>query len=173
MKALAIATLATIPPLLLVTSCREAEPPAPDPEEAAVVAVVQQLFEAMRTGDSTAAANVFHPAARVAHAGDDGLSIRSPQTLVGMIAEPRDEVYSEPIWDWVVRVDGRLAQMWTKYAFYIGDTFSHCGSDAFQLYKGRTGWRITELVDTRRTEDCWYPPGREPGGTGETGDTES
>ena len=150
--------------LLLATACEQPEPPAPDPEEEAVVAVVQQLFEAMRTNDSAMAVATFHPAARVGHAGENSISFGSPQRLVEMISSPGDEVHEEPIWDWVVNVDGRLAQMWTRYAFYIGDTFSHCGTDAFELYKGRNGWKITQLVDTRRTEDCWYPPGREPEG---------
>ena len=162
MKTSVTATLAANTALLLATACQEPEPPAPDPEEEAVVAVVQQLFEAMRTSDSTLAANAFHPAARVGRAGEDRLSFASPQDLIQMIAGPKEEVYDEPIWDWVVNVDGNLAQMWTKYAFYTGDTFSHCGTDAFELFKGRNGWQITQLVDTRRTENCWYPPGREP-----------
>lgn len=169
MKTSALASLAATAALLLAAGCQEDEPPAPDPEEEAVVAVVQQLFEAMRTNDSTMAARTFHPAARVGRAGEGRISFGSTEDLIAMIAAPRDEVYDEPIWDWVVNVDGRLAQMWTKYAFYTGDTFSHCGSDAFELYKGRNGWQITQLVDTRRTEDCWYPPGREPDGAGEGG----
>ena len=173
MKTFAPATLATTAVLLLGTACQEAEPPAPDPEEEAVVAVVQRLFEAMRTSDSTLAAGVFHSAARVGRAGERNISFGSPQGLVGMIAAPKDEVHDEPIWDLVVNVDGHLAQVWTKYAFYIGDTFSHCGSDAFELFKGRHGWQITQLVDTRRTENCWYPPGREPEGAGEGDGSES
>ena len=173
MKISAIATLVATTAILLAAACQEAEPPPPDPELEAVVAVVQQLFEAMRTNDSIMAASTFHPAARVGHAGESGISFRSPQGLVGMIANPQDDVYEEPIWDWVVSVDGRLAQMWTKYAFYTGDTFSRCGTDAFELYKGRNGWKITQLVDTRRTEDCWYPPGREPEGAAEAAESES
>lgn len=166
MKISAIATLGATTALLLAAACQDAEPPPPDPEEEAVMAVLQQLFDAMRTGDSTLAAATFHPAARVGRAGDTGISFRSTQGLLEMIAGSGDEVYDEPIWDSVVNIDGRLAQVWTKYAFYIGDTFSHCGTDAFELYMGRNGWTITQLVDTRRTEDCWYPPGREPEGAG-------
>lgn len=136
--------------------------PGAHPDEAAVVAVVEQLFEAMRTGDAEMAAAVFHPDARLGRAGDDGISFSPVDGFVQMIGNPRDEVYDEPIWDWVVNVDGRLAQMWTKYAFYRDDTFSHCGTDAFELYKSDAGWQVTQLVDTSRREDCWYPPGREP-----------
>ena len=140
----------------------EAEPTA-DPEEAAVVAAVEQLFEAMRTGDSEMAAAVFHPEARLGRAGEDGISFRPADGFIEMIGQPRDEVYDEPVWDWTVQIDGRLAQMWTRYAFYRDEEFSHCGWEGFQLYKGESGWQITQLIDTMyRGEDCWYPPGREP-----------
>lgn len=138
--------------------------PEVHPEEAAVVAAVVQLFDAMRTGDSEMAAAVFHPDARLGSAADEGIRFSSVDGFVAMIGRPRDEIYDEPIWDWTVSVDGRMAQMWTKYAFYRGlegDEFSHCGTDAFELYKSDAGWQITQLVDTRRSEDCWYPPGRE------------
>lgn len=136
--------------------------PEVHPEEAAVVAVVEQLFEAMRTGDGEMAAAVFHPDARLGRATEEGISFSPVDGFVEMIGSARDEVYDEPIWDWVVNVDGRLAQMWTKYAFYRDDTFSHCGTDAFELYRSDAGWQVTQLVDTSRREDCWYPPGREP-----------
>ncbi len=136
--------------------------PDPDPEEAAVVAAVEQLFEAMRTGDSEMAAAVFHPDARLGRAGEDGISFRPADGFIEMIGQPRDEVYDEPVWDWTVQIDGRLAQMWTRYAFYRDEEFSHCGWEGFQLYKGESGWQITQLIDTMHREDCWYPPGREP-----------
>lgn len=170
MKTPAIATLATAAALTLLTACQpEAPPPEPelvaaqpDPEEEAVVAAVLQLFEAMRTADGEMARAVFHPDARLGRAGDDGISFRPADGFIEMIGRPRDVVYDEPIWDWEVQIDGRLAHMWTKYAFYLGDEFSHCGEESFQLYKADTGWQITQLIDTSRREDCFYPPGREP-----------
>jgi len=163
-------TMAIVTIALLAAACApqpeapeaEAEPMA-DPEEAAVVAAVEQLFEAMRTGDSEMARAVFHPDARLGRAGEDGISFRPADGFIEMIGQPRDEVYDEPVWDWTVQIDGRLAQMWTRYAFYRDEEFSHCGWEGFQLYKGETGWQITQLIDTMyRGEDCWYPPGREP-----------
>ena len=140
-------------------------PPAPEPhpEEAAVVAVVEQLFEAMRTSDGEMAAAVFHPDARIGRATEEGISFNPVDGFVQAVGRPKEQVWDEPIWDWTVRVDGRLAQMWTKYAFYLDDAFSHCGSDAFELYRSDSGWQVTQLVDTSRQEECWYPPGREPG----------
>ncbi len=138
-----------------------AEPEA-DPAVAEVVATVERLFEAMRTNDGELAASVFHADARLGRATDEGISFGPVDGFVAAIGRPKDEVWDEPIWDWVVNVDGRLAQMWTKYAFFLGEEFSHCGSDAFELYRAGEDWRITQLVDTSRSEGCWYPPGREP-----------
>ncbi len=132
------------------------------PEEAEVVATVERLFEAMRTSDGELARSVFHPEARLGRATDEGISFSPADGFIEAIGTPKDEVWDEPIWDWTVTVDGRMGQMWTKYAFYLGENFSHCGSDAFELYRGEDGWQITQLVDTSRREDCWYPPDRTP-----------
>ena len=131
-------------------------------DEEAVVAAVESLFEAMRTSDSTLARSAFHPTARLGRATEEGIAFNGVDGFIGAIGREKAEVWDEPIWDWTVSVDGRLAQMWTKYAFYLGDTFSHCGVDALELYKSATGWQITQLVDTSREEDCWLPPGRAP-----------
>ena len=139
-----IAAVAITAGLLLTASCaQEAEVPdaAPTPEsdseEAAVVAAVEQLFEAMRTGDSEMARAVFHPEARLGRAGEDGISFRPADGFIESIGRPRDEVYDEPIWDWTVHVDGRLAQMWTKYAFYRGDTFLALRQGGLPALQGR------------------------------------
>ena len=170
MKNPALPTLAAAAILTLLAACQpephpadpEPEAAAPDPEEAAVVAAVIQLFDAMRAGDSEMARAVFHPDARLGRAGENGISFRPADGFIEMIGQPRDVVYDEPIWDWEVQIDGRLAHLWTKYAFYLGEEFSHCGEESFQLYRSDDGWQITQLIDTSRDEDCFYPPGREP-----------
>jgi hypothetical protein len=56
-----------------------------------------------------------------------------------------------------VQIDGDFAQVWCDYAFYTDNTFSHCGIDAFQLHKGKDGWKIFHLADTRRKDNCVIP----------------
>ncbi len=70
---------------------------------------------------------------------------------------PRKEVYSEPIWDVRIEVDGNLAQVWASYAFYVDKNFYHCGVDAFQLVKENEEWKIFQLSDTRQREGCNIP----------------
>jgi hypothetical protein len=54
-------------------------------------------------------------------------------------------------------MDGSLAAVWVDYAFYLNNTFSHCGVDSFHLVKTEEGWKIFNLVDTRRKSDCVIP----------------
>ena len=64
------------------------------------------------------------------------------------------EVYDEQITFDVVKIDGELAMVWAPYKFYIGEKFSHCGVDCFQLVKLNGEWKIQYLVDTRRRQGC-------------------
>jgi hypothetical protein len=41
-----------------------------------------------------------------------------------------------------------------NYKFYVGETFSHCGVNSFQLFKDKEGWKIIYLIDTRRKDPC-------------------
>lgn len=132
---------------------------AQEDEEAAVMAVVEGLFDAMRAGDSTAFRAALHPSATAATAFvRDGVPTLTREAsldgFVQAVGTPHEDVWDERIWDSEVRVDGRLATAWMEYAFYAGETFSHCGVDAFQLFKGEEGWKIFHIADTRRTEGC-------------------
>jgi hypothetical protein len=53
-----------------------------------------------------------------------------------------------------IKVDGDLASAWTPYEFYVGEEFSHCGVNSFQLLKTADGWKIFHIVDTRRKDNC-------------------
>ena len=68
-----------------------------------------------------------------------------------MVAKPHTEVYDERISFTSILIDDNLATAWTPYRFYIGETFSHQGVNAFQLVKTREGeWKILSIIDTRR-----------------------
>ena len=131
-------------------------------EEAAVLAVVDAMFDAMRAGDSTAFRAVLHPSATGASVFvRDGQPVIARETslegFVQAVGTPHEEVCDERIWDVEVRVDGNLATVWTPYAFHLGDQLSHCGVDAFQLFKDTDGWKVFHIADTRRREGCEVP----------------
>ena len=70
------------------------------------------------------------------------------------IGTPHDKVYDERIMDYLIKIDGPMASVWTPYKFYLGEQFSHCGVNSFQLMKKSEGWKIIYLVDTRRKDNC-------------------
>jgi hypothetical protein len=131
-------------------------------DEAAVMEVVGALFDAMRAGDSAAMRATLHSSATAATAFvRDGVPTLARETsldgFVQAVGTPHDEVWDERVWDPEVKVDGLLATAWMNYAFFAGDTFSHCGVNAFQLFKGADGWKIFHVADTRRREGCEMP----------------
>jgi hypothetical protein len=137
---------------------------AQESEEAAVMAVVEAMFDAMRAGDSAAMRAVLHPSATGASVSVmEGVPALTREAsldgFVQAVGAPHEEVWDERIWDAEVRIDGNLATGWMQYAFYLGDQFSHCGVDAFQLFKDEDGWKVFHIADTRRREGCETPEG--------------
>jgi hypothetical protein len=113
--------------------------------------------------DSSTVSGLFHPEVRMMTSyqnasGENVLKEGSLETFLSAIGTPHPEVWDEKIWNTEVRIDDNLAQVWTEYAFYVDERFSHCGVDAFQLVKEDNGhWRIVNLIDTRRKEPCELP----------------
>jgi hypothetical protein len=129
--------------------------------EVEVETTVERLFDAMRAGDAATAEELFHPDARLQSVsmqnGEWMLRTDPASVFIGAIGSPRTEVWDERIWDLEIDVDGGLATAWMRYAFYLDDTFSHCGVNAFQLVKTPSGWQVLQITDTRRREDCQEP----------------
>jgi len=132
--------------------------------EKEVLEPVTRLFTGMNLGDSAMVRSAFTSKISMATVYKDkngNMALRQESSLDGFlkaVGTPHAEKWSEPIWDTNVRVDGNFAHVWTSYAFYLGKNFSHCGVDAFHLFKGADGkWRIFSLADTRQKEGCNIP----------------
>ena len=139
---------------------------AQDAEKAAVLGVVQKVFDAMRTRDTSLLSVAFDTTARLVGVRTrDGVSTLtvSPAAQFGaaIARAPAGDVWNERIFDPEVRIDGDVAQVWAYYTFHANKQFSHCGVDAFMLRKVGSQWKITQLSDSRRTTGCTHtePPG--------------
>ncbi len=131
-------------------------------ERAAVVATIETIFDGMRAGDSAAISRVFHPEARLQRTfvdagGSPRFQVGSLQDWLEGVAKEKEEPWNEQIWNYDVQIDQRLATAWTEYTFFIGDRLSHCGVNAFQLFRGEDGWKVFQITDTRRQENCRTP----------------
>lgn len=133
--------------------------PGTSPERDAM-AVVDKLFDGMRSGDSAAVRSVFAVDALLGSVETKGGSSNLKKDADGIggfvkaVGSPHQAMWDERIANPKVHVDGDLAMVWVDYTFYLGDRKSHCGVDVFQLVKGADGWKIVTLVDTRRREAC-------------------
>lgn len=144
--------------VLVAAPAALAQPSYPQSAEEAVRAVIVELFDGMRAGDSTMVRSVFHPDARM---HSSFIREGSPQLAGGNSADgfieavgtPHDQVWNEQIGEIHVLVNDGLASAWMDYTFYLGETLSHCGVNSVQLVNTDDGWKMLNLVDTRR-RDC-------------------
>jgi len=125
----------------------------------AVKHTVNTMFDAMRKGDSTLLRSTFSKdmvlqSVSTNKAGKAVLSTEPADGFVKAIGTPHSAVYDERITFNDIKIDGDLASVWAPYKFYLGDKFSHCGVDVFQLMKTADGWKIIYIVDTRRKDNC-------------------
>lgn len=131
--------------------------PRIESEEAVEHAVID-LFDAMRAADGGAVRAAFLPNATLHSVSRDEVSdvpysVESSSIDAFVEAIGGDHpIYDERISNLQVRIDEGLATAWMDYAFYIGDDFSHCGVNAFQLVLTEEGWKILHVTDTRRKE---------------------
>lgn len=127
-------------------------------ESEAVKKVITQLFDGMRKGDSSMVSQAFSKSIimqTISNRQGD-IQVRSDEAagFLKAVGTPHPDIWDERISFDQILIDDNLASVWTSYQFFIGDKFSHCGVNSFQLVKGKEGWKIIYLIDTRRKENC-------------------
>ena len=146
--------------LVLLLSCASFSALAQDTTEyPAIRAVVNQLFEGMKKGDSSLVRSAFTSDAVMFTTYSDKKG--TPYVEKGSLSEfleavgtPREEIWDERIHDVEIRKDDGLAQVWAPYIFYLDNNSVHCGVNAFQLVRTTEGWKIQTLTDSRRRVPC-------------------
>lgn len=122
----------------------------------AVLAVVLQLFEGMRTRDEALLRGVWHRDARLLTApSQPGQQLRETPVeafVSGVLAGSAH--LDEVTFDEEVFVDGALAVVWAPYNLFVNGAFQHCGVDAVHLVREAQAWTIVQLVDTRTQSGC-------------------
>ena len=132
--------------------------------EAEIKQVITQLFKGMELGDSAMVHRSLddHTTMVSVVPAKNGEVIlqreSSPEAFLKAVGTPHKGTWYEEFWNFKVQQDGGFATAWCDYAFYLDNTFSHCGVDAFHLYKGKDGWKVFHLADTRRKDGCDIPP---------------
>lgn len=134
-------------------------PAQTDPGKAAV-RVVEQMFEALKAGDTAGMRAVMHPEARVIQTGTrDGQPFNRVNQLDGFLkaigaAAASGRKLEERIYNPEVRIDDNLATVWVQYDFLVDGQVTHCGVDSYQLVRVGQAWQVLQVVDTQRRESC-------------------
>jgi hypothetical protein len=129
----------------------------PHPDMPAVIEAVDQLFAGMRSRDTVLLKEFLATDARLIAVTEAGARPSDAEGFLARISAPGDELH-ERMWDPEVRIEGPIATVWTPYDFHIGEDFSHCGIDAFQLTQSEGRWQIVSIIYTVQTEGCEASP---------------
>jgi ketosteroid isomerase-like protein len=138
--------------LCLIATPLGAQVDADDP-----VAVVEELFAAMKAGNADAMEALFHEDVRlVTTAVREGTPVAQLVDVAGWLEAVRasQRELDERLYDTQAHVDQGLASVWTRYDLFVDGEFSHCGVDAFLLVATAAGWKILSIADTRTREGC-------------------
>lgn len=133
--------------------------PAEMSDQQQIKQAINQLFDGMRASDSSMVQAVFLENATMKTVGRnrDGeviLNETSVKQFVAAVGGPKEDIWDERLDGIEIKIDGDLASVWTPYRFFRGDTFSHCGVNSFQMMKTEEGWKVINIVDTRRRQGC-------------------
>lgn len=121
-------------------------------EEASAVA--DKLFEAMRAKNADAIRALFTAEAQLVAIdkprngqGNSTTRVFTADAFAKMIAEGKGD-FIEKMPDKDVRVGPDFAMVFGRYTFYVGDKFSHCGTNSFHLVRTDAGWKIANAAST-------------------------
>lgn len=121
-------------------------------------AIADLLFAAMREKNADKIRALFLPEGRLitmqkprTGAGPSKMRLLSGDEFAKVIAAGQGE-YIERMTTKTVEVQGELALVSGRYTFHVGDKFSHCGTNAFQLLRTEAGWKIANGASTLEFE---------------------
>jgi hypothetical protein len=124
------------------------------PQDTAVLAVVNRMFEGFAKKDTTIIRSTLHDDVKLVTAvtnreGKPVVQTGTMDDFLKTIASAPGKL-DERLFNPEIRVDGNLATVWVLYEFWHDDKYSHCGIDSFQLARTEMGWKIFSIADTRR-----------------------
>jgi len=156
--AYAAALIAAVAPAAPAAAQDHAGHGGEDPSHA-VLATIERMFEGMRTADSAMTRSAMADQARFAMIGRDGnIQVAPVDGWIEAIAGSEGR-WDERIYDSVVQVDMPIASAWTPYTFYLDGQVRHCGVNTIELLFVGGEWKVTQISDSRRQEDCPDPLG--------------
>lgn len=117
--------------------------------------IPDKLFAAMRAKNADAIRAVFITEGQLVAIDkprdSKGLSktrVFTAEAFAKMISEAKGAEFIEKMPNKKVEISGDLAMVSGRYTFYVGDKFSHCGLNTFNLVRTANGWLIAHAAST-------------------------
>ena len=126
---------------------------AATPEEQAVLASVQVMFDGMAKRDAAAIKEPTLPGGTMVLMRDGKPTQMTFEAFADRVGKPGTTQIEERIHDPLVRVDNDLAMVWAPFEFLVDGKVDHCGTDLFNLVRKDGKWLIASVADTGR-KDC-------------------
>ena len=147
-----------LPLALVALATRPAS--AQEDDREAVLAVVEEFFDAMTAADSTrTGAIMLRDGMNYGIRPEPEYFLASRSTADYMASLPvRETRIVERIWDPTVLLHGPLAVVWAPYDIYGDGEFLHCGVDTFTLLRTDAGWKIANITFTMEPTGCEPSP---------------
>lgn len=128
---------------------------APNDARKEAIATIDRLWEAMKSKNADAIRAVFMPDGQLVAIDKprDGNGLSKTRTLTAdafakMISEAKAPDFIERMPQPEVKIFGDMAVVHGRYTFHVGDKFSHCGTNTFNLVRTETGWKIANAAST-------------------------
>ena len=126
-------------------------------ERRAVLAVVQEFFDALAAKDQNRLMATVVPEGRISvqrlRDGKTQLRTQGWADWANSLAQAKEKL-EERMHNPKVRVSGSIASVWTYYTFHRNRAFSHCGIDNFDMAKLDGRWKIVNISYTVQTQGC-------------------
>jgi len=119
------------------------------PDEAAVLAPINALFDGMAKRDASAIEASATPGATFVSLQYGTLEQITFEQFAQRVGAGTTHI-EERIHDPLVRVDNNLAMVWAPFEFRIDGKLDHCGRDLFSLVQTNGRWLIGSLSATLR-----------------------
>lgn len=140
--------------LLIAAATLSAAPlHAATPEEQAVLAPIQAMFDGMAKRDAAAIKEPLLAGGTMVLMRDGKPAQMTFEAFAERVGRPGTTHIEERIHDPLIRIDNDLAMVWAPFDFLVDGKVDHCGTDLFNLVRKDGKWLIASVADTGR-KDC-------------------
>lgn len=140
----------------LIVSCCFVHAASAQTAADSIKAVINKTFIGMKEGDTVKIKECFTEGAllQTFMRTKDGAISLTKETVSdfckAIASLPKGAADEQIVFD-QIKIDGRMAAVWTPFKLYLNGKFYSCGVNSFQLVKLDKEWKIQYIIDTRKS----------------------